>query len=70
MATPIDAKTIGYTGVAAAAGALALTATTKITKLTTKNARVLGALVGAAVGYRGAQRMAEDKPFFFDKKTT
>lgn len=59
----INAKTIGIVGVSAAAGALALMATRKVTKLSPKNARMLGALGGVAFGYVGAQRMAADKNF-------
>lgn len=54
-------KTIGYAGVGALIGALALGATRKQTGVTAKNAKMLGGLVGAGLGFAGGQRVAQGK---------
>jgi hypothetical protein len=59
----INAKTVGIAGVSAAGGALALMATRGATGLTTKNAKMGGALIGLVLGYYGAQRMEDGKSF-------
>ncbi len=59
----INARTIGIAGVTAAAGALALVATRKVTKLSPKTAKTIGALGGLVLGYVGATRTAAGKSF-------
>lgn len=57
----MEAKTLAYAGVGALFGAIALNATRGVTKLSKKNARNAGLVLGAGLGYVGGRNITAGK---------